>query len=178
MFPDYICQNFDILAVRNVRKNNFGFHGNRKTQGHKHQLNNLYFKYQVCQMKWRHLNTFLQFRLSFHEPHCMRIGKELAVNRNGKSYLSVLTKASAARNTAEKATCFPRRPFGAETRDCRPDDRQWRNRWCKRRRCQDPNASMVAVTRWKARAPWIAKKTGNRKWPSTMKWHSLLESIG
>ena len=38
-----------------VRKNNFGFHGNWKTQGHKHQLNNLYFKYQVCQMKLRHL---------------------------------------------------------------------------------------------------------------------------
>ena len=71
MFPDYICQNIDILAVINDRKNNFGFHGNRKTQGHKHQLNNLYFKYQVCQMKLRHLNTFLQFRLLFHEPHCM-----------------------------------------------------------------------------------------------------------
>ena len=70
MFPHHICENIDILAVMTVRKNNFGFHGNRKTQGHKHQLNNLYFKYQVCQMKLRHLNTFLQFRLLFHEPHC------------------------------------------------------------------------------------------------------------
>ena len=55
MFPDYICQNFDILAVTNVWKNDFGFHSN--------QLNNLHFKYQTCQMKLRHLNTFLQFRL-------------------------------------------------------------------------------------------------------------------
>ena len=70
MFPDNICQNIDILVVINVRKNNFGFHSNRKTQGQKHQVNNLYFKYQVCQMKLRHLNTFLQFRLLFHEPHC------------------------------------------------------------------------------------------------------------
>ena len=54
----------------NVQKNNFGFHSNRKTQGQKHQVNNLYFKYQVCQIKLRHLNTFLQFRLLFHEPHC------------------------------------------------------------------------------------------------------------
>ena len=71
MFPDNICQNIDILVVINVRKNNFGFHSNRKTQGQKHRLNNLYFKYQVCQMKLRHLNTFLQFRLLFHEPHCI-----------------------------------------------------------------------------------------------------------
>ena len=71
MFPHLIFENIDILAVMTVQKNNFGFHGNRKTQGHKHQLNNLYFKYQVCQMKLRHLNTFLQFRLIFHEPHCM-----------------------------------------------------------------------------------------------------------
>ena len=71
MFPDYIYQNIDILAVIDAWKNNFGFHSNRKTQGHKHQLNNLYFKYQVYQMKLRHLNTFLQFRLIFHEPHCM-----------------------------------------------------------------------------------------------------------
>ena len=62
MFPDYIYQNIDILAVIDAWKNNFGFHSNQKTQGHKHQLNNLYFKYQVCQMKLRHLNTFLQFR--------------------------------------------------------------------------------------------------------------------
>ena len=72
MFPDNICQNIDILIVINVQKNNFGFHSNRKTQGQKHQVNNLYFKYQVCQMKLRHLNTFLQFRLLFHEPHCMQ----------------------------------------------------------------------------------------------------------
>ena len=70
MFPHYICENMDILAVITVQKNNFGFHGNQKTEGHKHQLNNFYFKYQLCQMKLRHLNTFLQFRLLFHEPHC------------------------------------------------------------------------------------------------------------
>ena len=40
----------------NVWKNDFG--SNQKTQGHKYQLNNLYSKYQVCQMKLRHLNTF------------------------------------------------------------------------------------------------------------------------
>ena len=56
-----------------VRKNNFGFHSNQKTQGHKHQLNNLYFKHKVCQIKLRHLNTFLQFWLLFYEPHCMCI---------------------------------------------------------------------------------------------------------
>ena len=74
MFPDNISQNIDILVVINVWKNNFGFHSNRKTQGQKHQVNNLYFKYQVCQMKLRHLNTFLQFRLLFHEPHCSSVG--------------------------------------------------------------------------------------------------------
>ena len=51
------------------KKSDFGFHGNRQIQGHKHHLNNLHFKYQVCQMKFSHLNTFLQFRLLFHEPH-------------------------------------------------------------------------------------------------------------
>ena len=70
MFPDNICQNIDILVVINVQKNNFGFHSNRKTQGQKHQVNNLYFINQVCQMILRHLNTFLHFRLLFHEPHC------------------------------------------------------------------------------------------------------------
>ena len=70
MFLDYICQNIDILAVINVQKNFFGFHSNQKTEGHKHLLNNLCFKYQVYQMKLRHLNSFLQHRLLFHEPHC------------------------------------------------------------------------------------------------------------
>ena len=70
MFPDNICQNIDILVVINVRKNNFGFHSNQKTQGQKRQLNNLYFKYHVCQVKLSYLNTFLQFRLLLHEPHC------------------------------------------------------------------------------------------------------------
>ena len=73
MFLHYICENIDILAVMTVRKSNFGFHGNQKTQGHKHQLNNLYFKYKVYLMKLRYLNTFLQFRLLFHEPHCRRL---------------------------------------------------------------------------------------------------------
>ena len=71
MFPDNISQNIHILVVINVWKNNFGFHSTQKTQGQKHQVNNLYFKYQVCQLKLRHLYTFLQFRLLFHEPHCM-----------------------------------------------------------------------------------------------------------
>ena len=73
MFPDNICQNIDILVVINVQKNNFGFHSNQKTQGQKHQVNNLYFINQVCQMILRHLHTFLQFRLLFHEPHCIYI---------------------------------------------------------------------------------------------------------
>ena len=30
MFPHYICENIDSLAVVTVRKNNFGFHGNEK----------------------------------------------------------------------------------------------------------------------------------------------------
>ena len=71
MFHDNISQNIDILVVINVWKNDFGFHSNQKTQGQKHQVNNLYFKYQVCQIELRHLNTFLQFRLLFHEPHCI-----------------------------------------------------------------------------------------------------------
>ena len=70
MFPDNISQNIDILVVINVWKNNFGFHSNRKTQGQKHRVNNLYFKYQVCQINLKHLNTFLQFRLLFHKLHC------------------------------------------------------------------------------------------------------------
>ena len=72
MFPDNICQNIDILVVINVQKNDFGFHSNQKTQEQKHRVNNLHFKYQVCQMKFRHLDTFLQFRLLFHKPHCSR----------------------------------------------------------------------------------------------------------
>ena len=64
-----------MLAVINVSSYKC-FHRNRKTQGHKHQLNNLYFKYQVCQMKLRHLNTFLQFRLLFHEPHCTKTQRQ------------------------------------------------------------------------------------------------------
>ena len=55
MFPNNICQNSDILVVISVQKDNFGFYSNRKTQGHKHQLNNLYFKYQVCQMNFERL---------------------------------------------------------------------------------------------------------------------------
>ena len=51
MFPDNICQNINILVVIDIQKNNFSFHSNRKTQGQKHQLNNLYFKYQVWQIK-------------------------------------------------------------------------------------------------------------------------------
>ena len=70
MFLTHICQNIDILAVMNDQKNDFGFHSNQKTQGHKHQLTNSYFKYQHYQMKLRYLNTFLQFRLLLHEPHC------------------------------------------------------------------------------------------------------------
>ena len=81
MFPDDICQNIDILEFINVQKNNFGFHSNRKTQGQKHQLNNLYFKYQVYQMKLRHLNSFLLFRLLFQEPHCiLEIGISVTIN--------------------------------------------------------------------------------------------------
>ena len=76
MFPDNICQNIDILVVINVQKNNFGFHSNQKTQEQEHRLNNLYFKYQVCEMKLRHLNTFLQFRLLFQEPHVIRNRKK------------------------------------------------------------------------------------------------------
>ena len=68
MFPDNICQNIDILVVINVQKNDFGFHSNRETQGQKHRVNNLHFKYQVYKMKLRHLNTFLQFRLLFLVP--------------------------------------------------------------------------------------------------------------
>ena len=54
MLPYYICENTDIIAVMTVRKNNFEFHSNQKTQGQKHWVNNLYFKYQVCQIKLRH----------------------------------------------------------------------------------------------------------------------------
>ena len=66
MFPDNISPNIDILVVINVLKNNFGFHSDQKTQGEKQQLNDLYFRYQICQMKLGHLNTFLQFRLSMN----------------------------------------------------------------------------------------------------------------
>ena len=60
MFLDSICKNIDILVVINIHKNNFGFHSNQNTQGQKHQVNNLNFKYQVGQMKLRHLIRFLQ----------------------------------------------------------------------------------------------------------------------
>ena len=38
--PHYVCENIDVKSVITVQKNNFGFHGNKKTQGHRHQLNN------------------------------------------------------------------------------------------------------------------------------------------
>ena len=79
MFPDNICQNVDILAVINVQKKIFGFYSDQKTQGQKHQLNNLYFKYQVCQMKLGILNTFLQIRLLFQEPHRSNQGLPLEI---------------------------------------------------------------------------------------------------
>ena len=55
------CKNIARLAVARehhfaVARCNFGFHSNQKTQGQKHQVNNLYFKYQVCQIKLRHLS--------------------------------------------------------------------------------------------------------------------------
>ena len=78
MSPHCIYQNVDNLAVMMVQKNDFGFHGNRKTQGHKHQLNSLYFKYQVCQIKLGHFNTFLQFRLFSHKSHCSQNGKSIS----------------------------------------------------------------------------------------------------
>ena len=80
MFPDNISQNIDILVVIDVWKNNFGFHSNQKTQGQKHGVNNLNFKYQICQIKLRHLNTFLQIRLSFHEPHCTPLISHFAIS--------------------------------------------------------------------------------------------------
>ena len=59
----HICQNIDLLAVMSDQKNDFGYHGKQGTQRHKHQLNNLYFKYQHCQIKLTYLNSFLQFKL-------------------------------------------------------------------------------------------------------------------
>ena len=53
MFLTHIYQNIDILAVMDDQKKDFGFHSNQQTQGHKHQLNNLHFKYQGCQIKLR-----------------------------------------------------------------------------------------------------------------------------
>ena len=72
MFPDHICQNLDILTVMNARKIILISIATEKLR-HKHQLNNLHSKYQVCEMKLKHLNTFLQFRLLFHEPHCKAV---------------------------------------------------------------------------------------------------------
>ena len=51
MFPCKISKNIDILAVMTVQKMIFGFYGDQKTQGQKHQLNTFYFKYQACQIK-------------------------------------------------------------------------------------------------------------------------------
>ena len=99
MFPDNICQNIDILVVINVQKNIFGFHSNQKTQGQKHQVNDLYFKYQVCQMILRHLNTFLQFRLSFHKPRCRSPS-------NAVFLLKVQHIPHSSGETNEKSPCF------------------------------------------------------------------------
>ena len=33
MFLRHICQNIDIIAIINDRKNDFGFHGNQQIQG-------------------------------------------------------------------------------------------------------------------------------------------------
>ena len=82
MFPDNICQNVDVLEVQ---KNNFGYHSNQNTQGHKHRLNNLYFKYYGYSMKLKHL-SFLQFRLFFHKPHCI-INKNNSNNNNNNIYV-------------------------------------------------------------------------------------------
>ena len=44
MFPHYIYQNIDILAVMTVRKNDFGFHGNQKNSGTKASIEQLIFQ--------------------------------------------------------------------------------------------------------------------------------------
>ena len=40
-----------------------------------HQLSNSYFKYQVCQMKLRHFNAFLQLGLLFRKPQFVKYGR-------------------------------------------------------------------------------------------------------
>ena len=70
MFLLHISQNIDILQIWMIKRNDFGFHSNRQTQGHKHQLNILDLKHQVCLTKLRYSNIFLQFRLLLHKPHC------------------------------------------------------------------------------------------------------------
>ena len=52
-------------------------------------MNNLYFKYQICPIEFRHLNTFLQFRLLYHKPHCTPLTVPIPKQRN--SYSSFTT---------------------------------------------------------------------------------------
>ena len=75
MFPGYICENIDILAVMTVQKNTFGFRGNWKTQGHKHQLN-IFQISSLSKKKTKKKNTLLQFKLLFHEPPCTTAGEK------------------------------------------------------------------------------------------------------
>ena len=111
MFPDNISQNIDILAVINVLKDNFGFHSNQKTQGQKHRVNNLNFKYQVCQMKLRHLNTFLQFSCYSTNPTvaeqmiansinqtCINMKGNLKIKPNISNSLLILFTVTLARD--------------------------------------------------------------------------------
>ena len=69
MFLHQICHNINILAVMNDQKNDFGFHSNQKTQGQNHQFNNLYFKYQGCQIEliFKYLPPI---QALLNKPHC------------------------------------------------------------------------------------------------------------
>ena len=187
MFPDNISWNIDILVVINVWKNNFGFHSNRKTQGQNHQVNNLYFKYQVCVVKLRHLNTFLQSRLLFHEPHC-RWSKSLSINILTKYYLISLNSARFSTFVRQKLVPFhhpmphppmaplPRLPLAILTALPAPTQTSWSRRtgnvW--RCGCWRWKSSRFSTGTWR-----FSKRNFRYVWfiycsPSSCEWRPFL----
>ena len=57
MFPHYICENIDILAVMMIQKNSFCFHCNQKTQGSMEQL---IFQILSLEQQWNNNGTTME----------------------------------------------------------------------------------------------------------------------
>ena len=97
-----------------------------------------YFKYQVCKMKLKRLNTFLQFRLLFHEPHCIYMEISLSLSINFTYFVrrsSPSQRCWATSNSSENwasLTCSTNGSSTSASSSC------WRRRKKRRRRAPTP----------------------------------------